>query len=94
MVRNYRHTGLTRQDVLDNNARYQQVMKNFNLEPLPAEVLDRSLRSGFAPSINKSFLVEKAPQVNEAPQETDAANDKAEMTAETVADVKDNKQGD
>lgn len=94
MVKNYRHTGLTRQDVLDNNARYQQVMKNFNLEPLPVGVLERSLRSGFAPSINKSFLVEKAPQVNEAPQEMYAANDKAEMTAKTVANVKDNKQGD
>ncbi|VEJ09367.1 PFL_4669 family integrating conjugative element protein [Actinobacillus delphinicola] len=53
MVKNYRHTGLTRQDVLDNNTRYQEVMKNFNLEALPEGVLDRSLRSGFAPLINK-----------------------------------------
>lgn len=50
IVENYRHSGISRQDVRDNNARYQEAKNRFKFE-LPHDVLDGSRRAEFAPII-------------------------------------------
>ncbi|MGX3020346.1 PFL_4669 family integrating conjugative element protein [Ursidibacter sp. B-7004-1] len=46
----YRHSGITRQDVRENNSRYQETVKRLQLE-LPADVLAGEKRAMFAPMI-------------------------------------------
>lgn len=50
VIANYRHTGITREEAINNTARYQEIAKRFNLE-LPKDVLLGERRSEFAPDI-------------------------------------------
>lgn len=52
-LNNYRHTGLTREDVKSNSLRYQEVVKNFGFE-LPKEIIEGTVRARFAPVIRKN----------------------------------------
>ena len=49
----YRFTGLTRADVLANNARIAEAEKRLDrkLEQVPVDILDKSRRASYAPTI-------------------------------------------
>lgn len=49
----YRHSGITRQDVRENNSRYKEAVQRLKLE-LPEEVLSGEKRAIFAPMIRTS----------------------------------------
>lgn len=49
MAQQYRHSGVTRQDFIEKNARAQNAVERFG--NLPQEILDGTKRSGYAPVI-------------------------------------------
>lgn len=53
VVQNYRHTGITRQDVEVNSQLYQDAAKRFKT-PIPQDVLSGQKRAQFAPYIQKN----------------------------------------
>lgn len=53
VVETYRHSGITRKDVAENNQRYQECVERFKLT-LPADVLSGERRAMFAPLIRQS----------------------------------------
>ncbi|OOF78811.1 integrating conjugative element protein [Rodentibacter ratti] len=53
VIETYRHSGITRQDVRDNSARYQEVRQRFKLE-LPQDIVEGTRRARFAPDIHPS----------------------------------------
>ncbi|HDX1003735.1 TPA: TIGR03761 family integrating conjugative element protein [Pasteurella multocida] len=50
VVDNYKNSGITRQDVRDNNVRYQEAIKRLRFE-LPTDILSGEKRAMFAPNI-------------------------------------------
>ncbi|WP_419852292.1 PFL_4669 family integrating conjugative element protein [Actinobacillus pleuropneumoniae] len=59
VVENYRHSGITRQDVAENNERYKEAVKRFKLT-LPADILSGERRAEFAPVIrNRADVAEQ-----------------------------------
>lgn len=54
IVETYRSLGITRQDVRENTARYQEVLKNIGM-PLPEDVLSGEKRAEFAPEIRIDY---------------------------------------
>lgn len=50
IINSYRYSGITRQDVRENNSRYQEVVQRFKLT-LPDDVLSGKRRAMFAPMI-------------------------------------------
>ena len=57
VLENYRNSGITRQDALENNARYQAAVKRMKYTLTP-DVLSGTTRATFAPTIKKSSLAE------------------------------------
>ncbi|MDU8924289.1 TIGR03761 family integrating conjugative element protein [Pasteurellaceae bacterium LIM206] len=53
VVENYRHSGITRQDVIENNERYKECVKRLKLT-LPDNVLSGEYRAEFAPIIRST----------------------------------------
>lgn len=62
VIENYRHSGVTRQDVKENNARYQEAVKRFKVK-IPADVLSGKKRAEFAPIIRNGFDVAEEDNV-------------------------------
>ncbi|MDP8189095.1 TIGR03761 family integrating conjugative element protein [Pasteurella skyensis] len=56
VVENYRHSGITRQDVIENNERYKESIKRFRLT-LPESILTGERRAEFAPTIRNQANV-------------------------------------
>ncbi|MDG2961743.1 PFL_4669 family integrating conjugative element protein [Exercitatus varius] len=50
IIEHYKHSGITRQDAKENNARYQAAIQRMGYE-LPANILSGELRAEFAPMI-------------------------------------------
>lgn len=50
VVENYRHSGITRQDAIENNERYKECVKRFKFT-LPDDILSGERRAEFAPII-------------------------------------------
>ena len=55
ILENYKHSGITRQDALENNARYQAAVKRMKYV-LSDDVLSGLNRATFAPVIRQSSL--------------------------------------
>ncbi len=56
VVETYRHSGVTRQDAIEDNARYKEALSRFKLNSLPQEVLSGELRAEFAPAIRNPSI--------------------------------------
>ncbi|EHK90216.1 PFL_4669 family integrating conjugative element protein [Aggregatibacter actinomycetemcomitans] len=57
MAQQYRHSGVTRQDLIENNARAQSAVTR--LGNLPQDILDGTKRSGYAPIIKTNNTQEQ-----------------------------------
>lgn len=79
----YRHSGVTRQDAVENNARYKDALARFKLDSLPQEVLSGELRAEFAPVIRnpsiKADAVQNETVSDEKPSETDSESSFVEI---------------
>lgn len=85
VVENYRHSGVTRQDAAENNARYKEALARFKLDGLPPDVLSGALRAEFAPAIRHPSIKQDAEaeqaKVKSASEETfiDVRNESGEL---------------
>ena len=64
IVENYRHSGITRRDAAENNARYKAAIKRMKYE-LPPEILSGEHRANFAPVIKTQQVEVEAETEND-----------------------------
>ena len=57
ILETYKHSGITRQDALENNARYEAAVKRMKYTLTP-DVLSGATRATFAPIIKKSSITD------------------------------------
>lgn len=66
MAQQYRHSGVSRQDFAENNARAQSAVER--LGKLPQDILDGTKRSGYAPTIKiNNYEITETEVVSEQP---------------------------
>nr|WP_233125894.1 AcaB family transcriptional regulator [Histophilus somni] len=61
---NYRHSGITRHDAIENNARYKAAIKRMKYELSP-EILSGEKRANFAPVIKNTSSSDAEPEQDE-----------------------------
>ncbi|WP_249960572.1 PFL_4669 family integrating conjugative element protein [Histophilus somni] len=64
LVENYRHSGITRHDAIENNARYKAAIKRMKYELSP-EILSGEKRANFAPVIKNTSSSDAEPEQDE-----------------------------
>lgn len=67
VVETYRHSGVTRLDAAENNARYQEACKRFKLDGLPQDILSGERRANFAPVIRNPSIQEDGADKKQTP---------------------------
>lgn len=74
VVETYRHSGITRQDALENNQRYQECVARFKLE-LPQDILSGERRAMFAPVIRQLSAEAELGEVTSLDSEYEEMNE-------------------
>lgn len=93
VVETYRHSGVTRQDAAENNARYKDALVRFHLGSLPQEILTGELRAEFAPVIRYPSSVKPKSESEQEKIDGDVAENKATDTvSESFVEIKEVQQ--